>query len=155
RLETADETRARVQTYDFPGDLASSVPTAPVITSVPQNLGAGRAYGVDFYVAKQPVSSADRLTGWASYTWGRADTNAYGYTYAADYDHPHSLSIVATYRLSRLIDISATARAQSGFPYTPPVGVRVAAVEDAADADRDGNVSELVPQYDSHGLLVW
>jgi len=155
RLETPQETSARVATYDFPADLQGSVPAAPVITSVPENHGTGRAYGVDFYLAKQGSSASDRLTGWVAYAWGTADTNAYGRSYAADYDHPHSLSIVAAYRLSRLVDLGATVRVQSGFPYTPPLDVRVAAVEDAADGDGDGNVTERVPQLDNQGLLVW
>lgn len=46
-------------------------------------------------------------------------------------------------------------RVQSGFPYTPAVGVRVAAVADSGDADGDGNLTELVPQRDREGLLVW
>jgi hypothetical protein len=155
RLETTDETRARLATYDFPGDLAWSVPSAPLITSFPSNHGTGSAYGVDFYVARQATSSSDRLTGWASYTWGKAETNAYGRTFLADYDHPHSLSLVATYRLNRLIDLGATVRVQSGFPYTPALGVRVASIADADDRDGDGNVDELIPLRDSQGMLVW
>jgi hypothetical protein len=155
RLETPDEMRARVATYDFPSNLAWSVPGAPLITSFPSNLGTGRAYGVDFYVARQARSSSDRLTGWASYTWGKAETTAYGRTFLADYDHPHSLSLVATYRLNQLVDLGTTVRVQSGFPYTPALGVRVASIKDADDFDGDGNVEELIPQRDSQGLLVW
>jgi hypothetical protein len=155
RLETPDEMRARVATYDFPSALAWSVPSAPQITSFPSNHGTGRAYGVDFYVARQAKSASDRLTGWASYTWGKAETNAYGRTFLADYDHPHSLSLVATYRLNQLVDLGATVRVQSGFPYTPALGVRVASIADADDLDGDGNIDELIPQRDSHGLLVW
>ena len=155
RLETPEETAARTSTYEFPADLAWSVPRAPLITSFPTNHGTGRAYGVDFYVARQATSASDRLTGWASYTWGKAETNAYGRTYAADYDHPHSLSLVANYRLSRLVDLGATVRVQSGFPYTPPLGVRVASDEDRDDLDGDGNKDELIPQRDKQGLLIW
>jgi hypothetical protein len=79
--------RLGVATYEFPSDLAWSVPRTPQITSFPSNHGTGRAYGVDFYVARQPTSASDRLTGWISYTWGKAETNAYGRTFLADYDH--------------------------------------------------------------------
>jgi hypothetical protein len=34
-------------------------------------------------------------------------------------------------------------RVQSGFPYTPALGVRVASIKDADDLDGDGNVDEL------------
>ena len=54
-----------------------------------------------------------------------------------------------------MIELGTTVRVQSGFPYSPPIGVRVAAVEDAEDSDGDGNATELVPQRDSVGLLVW
>ena len=90
-----------------------------------------------------------------SYTWGRAETTAYGRTYASDYDRPYALSLVANYRLSRLIELGTTVRAQSGFPYSMPLGVRVGAVADIGDIDGDGNVAELVPQRDGVGLPVW
>jgi hypothetical protein len=155
RLESPDELAARVATYDFPSDLSDQLPSAPQITSIPGNDGTGRAYGVELYVARQALSSTDRVSGWLSYTWGRAETTAYGRAFASDYDRPHALSLVANYRLSRLIELGTTVRVQSGFPYSMPIGVRVAAVEDTADADGDGNVTELVPQRDSVGLPVW
>jgi Carboxypeptidase regulatory-like domain/TonB dependent receptor-like, beta-barrel/TonB-dependent Receptor Plug Domain len=155
RLETPDELAARVATYDSPSELAWSIPRAPRITSVPANDGEGRAYGIDFFLARHATSASDRLTGWISYAWGKAETSAYGRTYASDYDRRHAFSLVGSYRLSRLIELSTTIRVQSGFPYSPATGLRVAAVEDTADADGDGNVTELVPQRDAQGLLVW
>lgn len=155
RLETADALAARIAGYDFPAALADQVPRTPLITSVPGNDGTGRAYGVELYLARQARSASDRLSGWLSYTLGRAETTAYGRTFRADYDRPHALSAVANYRLSRLIELGATVRVQSGFPYSVPLGVRVSAVEDASDADGDGNITELVPQRDSTGLPVW
>jgi hypothetical protein len=86
---------------------------------------------------------------------GRAETTAYGRAYASDYDRPHALSLVGQYRLTRLIELGTTVRVQSGFPYSEPRGVRVAAVADAGDGDGDGNTAELVPQRDPLGLLVW
>ena len=155
RLETPEELAARMATYDFPADLGGELPSAPRITSIPGNDGAGRAYGLDLYLARQGLSLSDRVSGWLSYTWGRAETTAYGHTFASDYDRAHALSLVANYRLSRLIELGTTVRAQSGFPYSQPVGVRVAAVEDTADLDGDGNSIELVPQRDAGGLPVW
>ena len=155
RLETPDELAARVATYDFPLDLADQRPNAPHITSMPGNDGTGRAYGVELYLARQARSSTDRVNGWLSYTWGRAETTAYGRTYASDYDRPHALSLVANYRVSRLIELGTTVRVQSGFPYSMPLGVRVAAVEDTGDIDGDGNTTELIPQRDAVGLPVW
>jgi Carboxypeptidase regulatory-like domain/TonB dependent receptor-like, beta-barrel/TonB-dependent Receptor Plug Domain len=155
RLETPDELAARVATYDFPVDLADQRPHAPQITSVPGNDGAGRAFGVELYLARPARSSTDRVNGWLSYSWGRAETTAYGRTYASDYDRPHALSLVANYRVSRLIELGTTVRVQFGFPYSRPVGVRVAAVADTGDSDGDGNMTELIPQRDALGLPVW
>jgi hypothetical protein len=155
RLETPDEVAARLATYDFPEELAEELPDAPQITSVPGNDGSGRAYGVELFLARHARSSADRLSGWISYTLGRAETTAYGRAYASDYDRPHALSLVGQYRLTRLIELGTTVRVQSGFPYSEPRGVRVAAVADAGDGDGDGNTAELVPQRDPLGLLVW
>ena len=38
--------------YDFPADLAASIPVDPIITTVPTNDGRGRAYGFDVFVSR-------------------------------------------------------------------------------------------------------
>lgn len=153
RLETPAEVAARVATYDFPDELEYGIPTAPQVTTMPANIGTGRAYGVEFYAEKRATSAGTRLNGWASYTLGRAETTAYGGTFAADYDRRHAVSVVSSFRLSRLIEIGTTFRAQSGFPHTPGLAVRPASIEDPAAAA--AGVTRLVPQYDNRGLLVW
>lgn len=153
RLETRAEVAARVATYDFPEELAFGIPTAPQVTTMPANIGAGRAYGVEFYAEKRAMSAGTRLSGWASYTLGRAETTAYGGTFAADYDRRHALSVVSSFRVNRLIEIGTTFRAQSGFPHTPGLAVRPASIEDPAAAA--AGITRLVPQYDNLGLLVW
>ena len=152
RLETPAERVARIATYDFPKELQFGIPTAPQVTTNPVNTGVGRAYGVEFYAEKRATSSS-RLSGWASYTFGRAETTAYGRTYPADYDRRHALSFVTSFHANRLLEIAATFRAQSGFPYTPPLLVVPAAIEDPAAAA--AGVTRLVPQYDSFGLVIW
>jgi hypothetical protein len=155
RLETEAERLARVSSYDFPLDLAWSVPVAPQITSQPENGGRGRAYGFDVLLSKRATAKDSRLSGWASYTWGTTQREAYGRTLPFDYDRRHALSAVGSLRVSDKLDVAATARLASGFPRTPVQGLVVAAVEDAADADGDGNRGELVPQRDPLGLLVY
>ncbi len=147
RLETPAETAARVAPYAFPAEIASSVPSAPIITSHPVNGATGRAYGFDVYVEQPPQSRRDRLSGWASYTFGVANVTSYGRQYPADYDRRHAASLVGTVWLSRRLDLGATLRVASGFPATPAVGIRVAAKPTA-----DGR---LVPVTDSTGLYVW
>ncbi len=155
RLETEAERRARVTSYDFPRELLDQIPSEPQITTTPVNQGAGRAYGLDAYVARRASSPDTRVTGWASYTWTLAERDAYGRRYPFDYDRRHAFSLVAAWRASRKLDLAVTARAASGFPRTPVAGVRVAAKPDSGDGDGDGNTVELVPERDANGLLVW
>ncbi len=152
RLETPQETAARVALYDFPPEFQSSVPTAPKITSFPVNTGTGTSYGFDIYVAHRATAATDRFMGWASYAWGRSDIDAYGRRYPFDYDRRHAVSAVGTWRLTRTLDLGATVRVASGFPYTPVQGLRVAAQE---ITDQNGEVVRYVPQRDQNGLLVW
>ncbi len=152
RLETPAETAGRVALYDFPADLQSSIPAAPQIVSEPINGADGSAYGLDLYVARQPRSASERFSGWGSYTWGRATTNGYGRRYPFDYDRRHALSLVGTWRLAGWLDLAASARVASGFPYDPVLGLVVAAKPVNDDA---GNVVKYVPEVDANGLYVW
>jgi len=70
-----------------------------MITASPTNDGRGRAYGFDLFLAKRAVSSNTRLTGWLAYTFTSAHREAYGRTYPFDYEQPHALSAVASYRV--------------------------------------------------------
>jgi outer membrane receptor for ferrienterochelin and colicin len=155
RLETEAERQARMAQYDFPSDLQWSVPTAPLITSNPVGDGRGRARGFDLYLAKQATTPETRLTGWISYTYGSATREAYGRTFPFDYDRRHALSVIDSLRLSERFELSTTLRVATGFPTTPAVGVRVAAVSDTTDANHNGNTTELVPQRDAAGRLVY
>ena len=155
RLETDAEASARAANYDFPSALAWSVPSAPQVTSVPTNSGRGRAYGMDVCVGRHATAPSNRLTGWLSYTWGKAETTAYGRTFPFDYDRQHALGVVANYRVRRSLEMGTTVRVQSGFPYTPARSVRVAGAPDVRDLDGDGNLTEIVPQRDEQGMMVW
>jgi hypothetical protein len=155
RLETEQERLARVATYDFPAALAGSIPATAVITTVPTNDGAGRAYGLDVFLTRTAAPASARLRGWASYTLGQTDRLAYGRWYPFEYDRRHAMNAVVGYKLSANWELSATVRLASGFPRTPPLGVRVASREDVTDVDGDGNVTERVPARDPNGLLVY
>jgi len=142
RLETEAERRLRIARYDYPSELQSEIPTDPLVTSTPTNDGRGEAYGVDVYVTR----GGPRLSGWLSYTLGWAQRDAYGEHYAFDYDRRHSATLVGSYRFTPRFEVSATARASSGFPRTPFADVRVAPMEEGL---------RLVPEYDSEGRLVY
>jgi hypothetical protein len=155
RLETSEERAARLAHYDFPPDLAWSLPTDSIVTSIPGNDGRGRAWGFDLWVARKATSPATRLTGWGSYTFGIAEQTNYGRTYPFEYDRRHAVSVVVDYRVARKFRLSAVARVASGFPYTPVLGLRVASAQDVLDTDHDGNTVEFVPQRDASGMLAY
>lgn len=85
--------------------------------------GAGEAYGAEFYVNK----AKGRMTGWLAYTWSRSrrwfDEIESGRKYAPVYDRTHDLSIVATYDLSKKLDLSSTFVFGTGRPFTPIAGI--------------------------------
>lgn len=155
RAERPDETATRVGVYDFPEPFAGSVPRDVRVTTEPGNLSSGYAAGFDWFLARQAHSLSDRLTGWAAYTFGRTQNRVYGRRFPLDYDRPHAFTTVAQYRLRPSVELAATLRVQSGFPYTPAVGVRAAAMADADDLDGDGVRLELIPQRDGQGAIVW
>jgi hypothetical protein len=152
RLEPESERLARVGRYDFPAALRADIPTAALITTIPTNSGEGRSYGVDVFLNRP---GGGRLTGWTSYTWGKAERDAYGRTYPFEYDRRHSFTMVSSYALTSRWDLAATTRIASGFPRTAPLGVRVAGREDTLDVDRDGVTDEILPARDRRGLLEY
>lgn len=91
--------------------------------------GRGRAYGIELLVRK----NTGRLTGWVSYTLSRAQRQVKGITgedpginngafYAANFDKPHNLSVVGTFKLSERWMLSSNFILTSGIPGTFPVG---------------------------------
>jgi hypothetical protein len=151
RLESESARQQRLADYDFPAALAGEVPSDPIITSAPTNDGRGRAYGFDVFVSRVQAPTDARINGWASYTWGRGEREAYGQTFAFEYDRRHAFAAVVSFRFSPKWEVGTTTRVASGFPRTAPLGVRIAATEDSSDRDRDGNRSELVPDIDALG----
>jgi len=155
QLETQEARRARVARYDFPVDLQSSIPAGPLITTVPANDGRGQSYGFDVFLSRTSPPAGSRVSGWASYTWGRTTRDAYGWRYDFEYDRRHAFTTVAAYRFTPRWELASTIRVASGFPRTAPLGVRVAAIADLADRDDDGVTDELLPDRDTVGRLVY
>ncbi len=154
-LETDEDFARRLARYDFPTTLQSSIQQDRSITTIPSNGASGRAYGVEF-VATRPQRSGDQLlSGWTSYSWGKATKEAYGLELPFEYDRRHAFSAVGQLNASEKIQVAFTLRASSGFPRTRAIGVRVVPGEDALDNDKDGNRTELVPQRDALGLPVY
>lgn len=84
--------------------------------------GTGKAYGVEFMVKKQK----GKLTGWLSYAWSRSERTINsinnGNPYPVKQDRPHSINIVATYKLGNRWEIGGTWVYASGNAITMPSG---------------------------------
>jgi hypothetical protein len=84
--------------------------------------GIGQTYGLELMVRK----SAGKLSGWVSYTYSRSfrkiSTVNNDEWYQATYDRPHNLNIVASYDLTKRINVSANWTYSTGMPTTFPEG---------------------------------
>lgn len=81
--------------------------------------GNGWNYGVDFMLHKQ----SGKLTGWVSYSWGRAlrkfNNPEYPDIYPSNHERIHELNLVGSYK-HRSWDFSGTFVYASGLPFTAP-----------------------------------
>ncbi|MDR3367313.1 MAG: TonB-dependent receptor [Prevotellaceae bacterium] len=89
--------------------------------------GIGKSYGAELMVRK----NTGRFTGWVSYTYSRSfrkvQTVNNDEWYQAPFDRPHNLNIVASYDITKRINLSANWTFSSGSPTTFPEGRYVAA----------------------------
>lgn len=85
------------------------------------NNGKGRVYGAEF-VAKHELTK--KFTGWLAYTLMRSERRDSGATdyRLFQYDQPHILTLLGTYRLPRNWQIGGRFRYVSGNPMTPVSG---------------------------------
>ena len=83
--------------------------------------GNGYAYGLELYAKKQE----GRLTGWLSYTLSRSMRKIPGINngnaYPSSYDRTHNVSLVASYELTRRLNLSSTWVFSTGSPTSYPV----------------------------------
>ncbi len=81
--------------------------------------GDGRAYGLEFFLAKK----TGRLNGWIGYTLSRTerwfDEIENGRVFRAVYDRPHDIVAVANYRLNKKWEVSSSFIYATGRAYTP------------------------------------
>ncbi|GAA0892425.1 TonB-dependent receptor [Fulvivirga kasyanovii] len=90
--------------------------------------GFGRSYGIEFLFRK----NKGLLTGWLAYTYSRSErlfkSAKYrenrinnGTYFPANYDTPHNLSLVCSYKISRRFSIGGNFTYATGRPITVPV----------------------------------
>jgi TonB family protein len=94
---------------------------SPLVAEALVESGEGRSFGAQFLVRRE---LADGFFGWVAYTILRSE-RLDGPDEAwrlFDFDQTHVLTALAAYDLGAGFDISARARATSGYPRTPVVG---------------------------------
>jgi hypothetical protein len=89
----------------------------------------GKSYGAEVMVKKV----AGKLNGWISYTYSRTllkqddplagETINKGAYYPASFDKPHNLNIIANYRFTHRLSVSANLVYTTGRPITLPVAI--------------------------------
>lgn len=112
-----------VEYKDGANFVASKTPEANIIQ------GNLKAYGVELMIKKREGV----INGWVNYTYSRSLINAYsketgesnnrGYTYAANYDKPHTLNLTLNYKLSRRFSVSSNVVYSTGRPITYPTSI--------------------------------
>ncbi len=90
--------------------------------------GPGKSYGIEFSLKKD-----GKLNGWLNYTFARTfiqldsehpeERINNGTYYPANYDIPHTINLVANYKLTHRISASYNFVYKSGRPMTYPVGI--------------------------------
>ncbi len=88
--------------------------------------GTGKAYGVELFVRK----NVGRLTGWVGYTYSRSFRRVItpfeeeminnGDWFAANFDKPHDLNVIANFKYSTYLTFSANFNYSTGRPVTLP-----------------------------------
>jgi hypothetical protein len=106
-------------------DGADFISSEPLETQVLQGFQNSR--GIEFMVRK----NSDRLTGWLSYAYSRSTITIdgehteeqinSGNPYSSNFDKPHSLNVVANYKISRRLSVSSNLVYSTGRPVTMPV----------------------------------
>jgi hypothetical protein len=89
--------------------------------------GEGRSYGMELSLKKK-----GKLNGWINYTFARSllrlngdfpdEIINQGDYFPTNYDKPHTLNVVANYKLTKRVSFSLNSNFTSGRPVTYPVG---------------------------------
>ncbi|MFZ9956782.1 MAG: TonB-dependent receptor [Flavobacteriales bacterium] len=82
--------------------------------------GLGRSYGVELFARK----NEGRLTGWVSYTFSRSERQTESINqnnwYPARFDKTHNVNLIASYNLTKRIELGANFVFTTGAPSTFP-----------------------------------
>jgi hypothetical protein len=92
------------------------------VTTVPVNGATGEAYGVELLLQKIGAAADSKLNGWVSYALAWANRHRDGITYPFNFDQRHTVNVVLNYRANDWLELGASFRFGSGYPYTPATG---------------------------------
>jgi hypothetical protein len=118
-------TRLRVEAYQrldrdllfrplFEPRLLGAAVFNPPVNAPVRNTLRGYARGVEVFLQRR---SANRLTGWISYSYGQArQRDAFAGAFFADVDQRHAVNVYSGYRLRPSANLSARVTYGSGFP---------------------------------------
>lgn len=95
--------------------LVNGAATGPTYGNVLANSVHGYSRGAEFSLQRV---SANRLSGWLSYSYGHARYRdaASGLSFDGDYDQHHTVSAFASYRVTRTVNLSSKFHYESNFP---------------------------------------
>ncbi len=95
--------------------LVNGAATGPTYGNVLANSVRGYSRGAEFSLQRV---SANRLSGWLSYSYGHARYRdaASGLSFDGDYDQRHTVSAFASYRVTRTVNLSSKFHYESNFP---------------------------------------
>jgi outer membrane receptor protein involved in Fe transport len=113
--------------------------------------GDQSTHGVEFMLEKK----SGRFDGWLSYTWSRSMITVDGdkpwekinggKPYPSNYDKPHVLNLVGTYRINRIFVFSSSIVYSTGRPITLPESLYY--IDDQPFISFSGRNAERVPDY--------
>ncbi|RLD97730.1 MAG: TonB-dependent receptor, partial [Bacteroidetes bacterium] len=113
--------------------------------------GDQEAYGVEAMIKK----GAGKVSGWLAYSYSRSfmqirspfpgESINEGNPYSSNYDRPHSLSVVANFKLNRRLSFSSNVVYMTGRPATFPVSIYY--VEGMQYVDYSDRNSYRIPDY--------
>jgi hypothetical protein len=86
----------------------------------------GRGYGLELLLRRP---EGHRLHGWLAYTRSRSERRVDGVWGASDWDQPHILNLLASYRLARGYSVGGRVHYNTGRPYPIPLPGNMGQVE--------------------------
>ncbi len=118
------------------------------VTSIPVNMGEGKAYGFEIFIEKRRTSNS-KIYGWFSYSFSVAKRKIYDVELPFIFDQRHTVNVVLNWEMSKKFNLSLVWMYGSNYPYTEPIGVkpRILVSDTSVMIARVGDKVILDPDY--------